>query len=89
MDGANWFVTMWKIYLPLSKPSLATVSLFVIVNHWNAWFDGMIYITTPSRVPMQTYLRSILIDMNVAMGDLVGLVKTQGQAYLAKHAHHH
>ena len=57
---------MVQIYLPVSLPAIATITLFCIVSHWNAWFDGMIYITTPSRVPMQTYLRSILIDMNVA-----------------------
>ena len=66
IDGAGYWTSLIKIYLPLSLPSLATVALFTIVGHWNSWFDGMIYITTPSRVPMQTYLRSILIDMNVA-----------------------
>lgn len=66
IDGASHLRTLVQIYLPVSLPAIATITLFCIVNHWNAWFDGMIYITTPSRVPMQTYLRSILIDMNVA-----------------------
>lgn len=66
IDGAGHLRTLVQIYLPVSLPAIATITLFCIVNHWNAWFDGMIYITTPSRVPMQTYLRSILIDMNVA-----------------------
>lgn len=66
IDGASHMRTLVQIYLPVSLPAIATITLFCIVNHWNAWFDGMIYITTPSRVPMQTYLRSILIDMNVA-----------------------
>ena len=60
VDGANWLVTMWKIYLPLSKPSLATVSLFVIVNHWNAWFDGLIYMNLPEKYPLMTYLQSVV-----------------------------
>ena len=55
-----------QIYLPVSLPAIATITLFCIVSHWNAWFDGMIYITSPSKVPMQTYLRSVLIDMNMA-----------------------
>ena len=66
IDGASHLRTLVQIYLPVSLPAIATITLFCIVSHWNAWFDGMIYITTPSRVPMQTYLRSILIDMNVA-----------------------
>lgn len=66
IDGAGHLRTLVQIYLPVSLPAIATISLFCIVNHWNAWFDGMIYMTTPSKIPMQTYLRSILIEMNVS-----------------------
>lgn len=66
IDGAGHFRTMVQIYVPVSMPAIATITLFCIVNHWNSWFDGMLYITTPSRIPMQTYLRSIIIEMNVA-----------------------
>lgn len=46
---------------------MATVSLFVILDHWNAWFDGMIYIKNQNLKPLQTYLRSIVIvDSRVA-----------------------
>ena len=65
MDGANWFVTMWKIYLPLSKASLATVSLFLIVNHWNAWFDGLIYMNLPEKYPLMTYLQSVVLKFDI------------------------
>lgn len=66
IDGAGHLRTLVQIYLPVSLPAIATITLFCIVSHWNAWFDGMIYITSPSKVPMQTYLRSVLIDMNMA-----------------------
>ena len=67
IDGAGHFVNLFQIILPLSKPSLATVSLFVILDHWNAWFDGMIYIKNQNLKPLQTYLRSIVIvDSRVA-----------------------
>jgi len=66
IDGAGHLRTLVQIYLPVSLPAIATITLFCLVNHWNAWFDGMLYITTVSRIPMQTYLRSIIIDMNVA-----------------------
>lgn len=65
VDGANWFVTMWKIYLPLSKASLATVSLFLIVNHWNAWFDGLIYMNLPEKYPLMTYLQSVVLKFDI------------------------
>ena len=65
VDGAGWFVTMFKIYLPLSKPSLATVSLFVIVNHWNAWFDDLIYMNLPEKYPLMTYLQSVVLKFDV------------------------
>lgn len=66
IDGAGHLRTLVQIYLPVSLPAIATITLFCIVSHWNAWFDGMIYITSPAKVPMQTYLRSVLIDMNMA-----------------------
>ena len=66
IDGAGHLRTLVQIYLPVSLPAIATITLLCIVSHWNAWFDGMIYITSPSKVPMQTYLRSVLIDMNMA-----------------------
>jgi len=43
LDGANHMTIFWRIYLPLSKPVLATVALFVAVGHWSSWFDNMIY----------------------------------------------
>lgn len=66
VDGAGHWTTLFKIYLPLSLPSLATISLFVLVRHWNGWFEGMIYMNSPKNYPLQTYLRSIIItpDLN-------------------------
>jgi len=60
MDGAGHFRTLWTVYLPLTLPSLATVALFSLVAHWNAWFDGMIYMNRPEHYPLSTYLQSLL-----------------------------
>lgn len=65
IDGASHWTTLFRIYLPLSLPSLATISLFVLVGHWNGWFDGMIYMNRPRNWPLQTYLRTILINPDV------------------------
>lgn len=61
IDGAGHWVTMTRIILPLCLPSIATISLFIVLHHWNAWFDGMIYIKIPELKPLQTYLRSVII----------------------------
>lgn len=63
MDGANPWITMIKIYLPLAVPSIATISLFSIVGHWNAFFDGVIYINSSAKIPLQTYIQQLVVEV--------------------------
>lgn len=70
IDGANHFQVLLKIYLPISKPSLATVGLFTMVGHWNSWFDGMIYLSDTKKYPLQTYLRNVLQSVDMASIDI-------------------
>ncbi|MCL2059812.1 MAG: carbohydrate ABC transporter permease [Oscillospiraceae bacterium] len=58
IDGAGHVRVLTSIILPVSAPVLATVTLFFIVNHWNAWFDGLIYMNSPTKYPLQTYMRT-------------------------------
>lgn len=67
IDGASAWVMMVKIMVPLAIPSIATVTLFSIVNHWNAFFDGVIYINSGTKKPLQTYLQSLVIDQSQFM----------------------
>ena len=62
LDGANQFQTMALIYLPLSKPSLATVTLFSLVGHWNSWFDGLLYSNFDKNYPLQSYLQTLVVS---------------------------
>ena len=55
IDGASHWRVLWHIYIPLSLPAIATLTLFSAVNHWNAWFDGLIYMTDTANYPMQTF----------------------------------
>jgi putative aldouronate transport system permease protein len=64
IDGANEFVVLFRIILPLSKPVLATLALWTAVSHWNAWFDAMIYINSYSKQVLQFFLQKILIENN-------------------------
>ena len=64
VDGATPWTILFRIYLPLSSAALATITLFAIVNHWNAFFDGKIYIDSPEKLPLQTYIQSLIVDLN-------------------------
>ena len=67
VDGAGPWTVLWKIYLPLSKASLATIGLFAIVTHWNSYIDGKIYINSLNRLPLQTYIQSLASSLNTEM----------------------
>lgn len=69
IDGANDLQILWKVVLPLSQASIATIGLFYAVSHWNAWFDAMIYINKTPLLPMQNILRNIITAAS-SIGDL-------------------
>lgn len=65
IDGAGHVRLLRSIILPVSAPVLATVALFYIVNHWNSWFDGLIYMNSPENYPLQTYLQTVVVSKNL------------------------
>ena len=73
MDGAGHFRTLCSIYLPISLPSIATITLFAMVRHWNAWFDGMIYMKSPEGYPLATYLHSMLQQVTMIQSEMMTL----------------
>ena len=62
MDGAGHWTILFKILLPMSAPILATLTLFVAVAHWNAWFDGIIFMNSPEKYPLQSYLQTVIVS---------------------------
>lgn len=64
IDGASEWTILTRVVLPISKPGLATMALFCIVNHWNDYFQGLIYMRTPSKYPLQTYIQQLTIDVS-------------------------
>ena len=60
IDGASTFEILFKIILPLSKPVLATIGLFLAVAHWNSYYNAMIYITKVDLKPLQLYLKELV-----------------------------
>jgi putative aldouronate transport system permease protein len=61
IDGASHVDVLFRIYLPISLPSLATVALFSAVAHWNSWFDGIVFLNSRTQWPLQSYLYSAVL----------------------------
>lgn len=64
IDGSGHWRTLFQIFLPLAKPAIATISVFAVVGHWNAWFDGLIFMSTPDKYPLLTYLQTAIVNIN-------------------------
>lgn len=62
MDGASNIKIFIKIFLPLSKPSLATVGLFYAVNRWNSYFWAMNLLQDDKKMPLQVLLKKLIVD---------------------------
>ena len=62
IDGAGEFRILWKIVIPMSKPILATLGLFVSLNYWNDWQNGLYYVTKDSMYTIQVLLNRMLLD---------------------------
>lgn len=56
IDGCSEFRTLVQVVLPLIKPALATVGLFIALAYWNDWYNAMLYIDTPDKYPLQYFL---------------------------------
>lgn len=61
MDGCTDFGVFFRIILPLSLPSIATISLFYAVNYWNTYQSAILYINDPAKWPVQVLLRQIVL----------------------------
>jgi putative aldouronate transport system permease protein len=62
LDGAGEIQTMVQILIPLIMPTIAAISLFYMVGHWNEWTSALVYIQTPEKFSLQLVLRSILLQ---------------------------
>lgn len=65
IDGAGDVTILTRIYLPLAKPILATLSLFYAVAIWNSWFAAAIYLDDSTMYPIQLILRNMMIGMGI------------------------
>ncbi len=71
LDGAGHMRTLFQVFIPVSLPAIATITLFSITGNWNSWFDGMIFMQ-PEHYPLGTYLQSVIV---------AGTSTTSGMSY--------
>ena len=69
IDGAGQLKILFSIYLPLSIPALATLTIFNTVGHWNEWFSALIYMDSQKKYPLQTYLQGMIVDPDWTLVD--------------------
>lgn len=70
IDGANDITVFFKIIMPVSKPIIATIALFVAINHWNSFFDSYLYTSKQSLKTLQAVMMNILNQYQTSnMGD--------------------
>jgi putative aldouronate transport system permease protein len=83
IDGANDITVFTKIILPLSKPILATMTLFYSVSHWNSFFPAMLYLNDQSKYPVQILMRDIVIagDLTSQSGDIASDINILAMNY--------
>ena len=65
IDGANEITILTRVVLPLSKPILATVGLFYMVDKWNEWYGSMLYLNKASLYPLQLELKQIIANAQI------------------------
>lgn len=83
IDGATQLEIFIKIILPLSKPMIATIALFLSFGYWNDWFQAALYITTSSKLPLQALLNSIQKNIEyIAQNPSAGVALQQYAAKL-------
>ena len=62
IDGCTDFSVFWRIIIPLSMPAIAAFTLFFAVQHWNTYFNALIYLSDSSKWTLQVFVKSLVID---------------------------
>jgi putative aldouronate transport system permease protein len=60
LEGASDLIVLFRVFVPLSLPAIAMIALFSAVGHWNAWFDGVLFMARSDSWPLQSYLYSVV-----------------------------
>jgi putative aldouronate transport system permease protein len=69
MDGANDWHILLRIYLPLSGPAIAAITMYYFVARWNSFFWAMLLLSDQSKVPLQVLLRRLIVDVAYSLNE--------------------
>jgi multiple sugar transport system permease protein/putative aldouronate transport system permease protein len=90
MDGCSDLRFLWSVVLPLSGPIIAVITLFYAVQHWNQFFQALLYLRDQGKYPLQLVLRDILVEnaveANMTGTDVEGLIERQHRRELLKYS---
>lgn len=82
IDGANDLQILVKIYLPISKPFMATFTLFYAVERWNEWWNAYLYVINKDIKPLQIYLKDIFVIYDGQLApQLKSIIKSQIEVF--------
>ena len=84
IDGASDWTILFRIILPLAKPTIIVIMLYYAVGHWNSWFNAMIYIRDSTKMPLQIFLREILTRSQ--LGSMAGDIEVEDVGITIKYA---
>lgn len=79
IDGANDWIVVWKIAVPLVKATLSVIALFYAVRYWNEWFNPSMFLNDKTKWPIQLVLREILLKNDTSSMTQLGSVGQSGQ----------
>jgi len=83
IDGANDLTILFRIILPISMPIIATFTLFYGVDHWNEWWNAMMYINDTRKYPLQLVLRNLIVK-NFASASMATSYAQESADFVAK-----
>ena len=83
IDGANDWVVLTRIYLPLATSAIATLTMFYFVDRWNAFFWSLLLLRNPTKVPLQVVLRRLIVEAQYSFEhfDVVANISEQTLIY--------
>ncbi|MDI4649279.1 carbohydrate ABC transporter permease [Cohnella hashimotonis] len=77
MDGASNIRILFSIMMPMAAPVIATTALFCAVEYWNSYFDALMYISDAKRLPLQVFLREVIMSVSDASNNIEMMAQTQ------------
>ena len=84
LDGAGRMKILFRIIIPLIKPTIATLVLFSVVAQWNSWFSASIYLRNRDLFPLQLILKEILVANDTASSTTVSAADYSGDITMYK-----